>query len=161
MSWPWPWYGLPQMVPFGNTSKNVATELFTASRSVSNNWMYMRDDAAPVEMLLHHLEEFLGVQVCRAFHPRIQRIDSDSVEAFLGCHQVMPPIVDPHLDLGIAEDIEIRLAEVGGSGLRHQRLDFHDGLAFHSWIDGHRARRDTRAAADHQDRARVLPSSES
>ncbi len=114
-----------------------------------------RDDAAGVEMLLHHLEEFLGVQVGRALHPRIQRIDGDSVEAFLGRHQVVAAVVDPHLDLGIAQDIEIRLAKVGGSGLRNQRLDFHDGLAFYSWIDGHRACRNSRAAANHQDRARV------
>ena len=74
---------------------------------------------------------------------------------FLGRQQVVAPIVDAHLDLRIVEDIEIRFAEVGGSGSRDQRLDFDDGLAFHSWIDGHRARRNSRAAADDQDRARV------
>ena len=56
-----------------------------------------------------------------------------------------------YLDFGIAKNVKVRPAEILGSGLQHQRLDFDDRLALHPGIDGHRARRHSRPAADHQD----------
>src|SRR5215469_10720997 len=114
-----------------------------------------RNRAARVKVLLHNFEELPGVQIRRALYPRVQWIDSDAIEPFLRGHQVMAAIIDADLDLGVAEDIKVGLAKVSGSGLRHQRFDFHYSFTLHSWIDGHGASRNSGATADHKDRARV------
>ena len=51
----------------------------------------------------------------------------------------MPRIVDAHVDLGVADDVEVVLGEVGGHDARHQRLDFGDRLVLDRGIDRHRA----------------------
>ena len=55
---------------------------------------------------------------------------------------------------GLCEDVEIRLAEVSRAASGTSGSISDDGLAFHSRIDRYRARRDSRAAADDQHRAR-------
>jgi hypothetical protein len=62
----------------------------------------------------------------------------------------MPRIVDAHVDLGVADDVEVVLGEVGGHDARHQRLDFGNRLVLDGGIDRHRTGRDAGAASDHQ-----------
>ena len=62
----------------------------------------------------------------------------------------MPRVVDPHVHLRIADDVEVVLAEVGGDDARHERLDLGDRLVRRRRIDRHRAGGHARAAADDQ-----------
>ena len=89
------------MVPFGNTSKNVATALLTASRVGLEELNVHRHHASRIQVPLHRFEKFLGVEVRRTLHPRVQRIDGDAVEVFLRRQKIMTSIVDAHLHFRI------------------------------------------------------------
>ena len=67
----------------------------------------------------------------------------------------MTRIVDRHVHLLVANDVEVVLAEIGGDDARHERLDFSDRLAFEPRIDRHRARRHAGPAPDHEHRSRL------
>ena len=106
-------------------------------------------------MLFHELEEFARVQHRRAFHPRVQRIGGDGVELLPRRQDEVTRIVDRHVHLLVANDVEVVLAEIGGDDARHERLDFSDRLAFEPRIDRHRARRHAGPAPDHEHRSRL------
>jgi hypothetical protein len=74
--------------------------------------------AAGVEVLLHSLQEFLDVQIRRTLHPGVQGIDRDAIELVAGGQEVVTAVVDSDLCFRIAEDIEVRLAEIRGGGMR-------------------------------------------
>ena len=111
-----------------------------------------RDDAAGIQMLLDRVEELLRIKHRSPLHPRIQWIGGEGFELLLRCENVVPRVVELHVHLWIADDVEIVLAEVRRDDARHERFDLGDGHAFHRRVDRDRPGRDAGAAPDHDDR---------
>ncbi len=102
------------------------------------------------------LEEFLRVQHGRALHPRIERVGRNRVELLGRRLDEVPRVVDLHAHFGIADDVEVVLAEICGHHPWYERFDFGDRFVLHRRVDRHGAGGDPCPAADHDHVARVL-----
>src|SRR5215475_3225274 len=110
-----------------------------------------RHDATVIQVGLGRFEELTGVEHRRALYPRIERIRRDGVELLLRRHDVMPPVVDAHVDFRVLDDVEVVLTEILGDDLRYKRLDLGNRLVGDGGIDRHGTGGDARAAPDDDD----------
>ena len=117
-----------------------------------------RHDAAGIQVLLDELEELARVERRRALHPRIERVGRDRVEllASSSAGSAARRRCAPST-FGLSHDVVVVLAEVLATRRAARAARFRrSSSCFDVGSDRHRAGRDAGAAADDEQRSRVL-----
>ena len=146
---------LPQIVPFGNTSKNVAISLFTVSGSLSYSGTHCVTTPPGFRCCFTSSKYSFEYSVALPFtHGWIGSDVMMSNFSVRGQHEVARVVVD---DLGarIVHHVVVLRAEILGGGGRNQRLHFADHDALHLRMHHERPRRHARAEAHDQHRFRI------
>ncbi len=126
VSYPRPWCVLPQMTPFGNTSKNVPISLLTASGVLSYSCTNSVTVPPGLSFDFASSKNSFVYSVAAPFTHGSSGSDVIASNRLVGRQQKMPRIVDDDVGLRVSDDVEIVLAEMLGDDARHERLDFGD-----------------------------------
>ena len=133
----------------------MAISLFTAASLLFIELHEQGDHTARLQVIPDLPEELAGIERGGTLDPWVERIGGNRVELLVRGQQVMTRIVVLDVHLRVADDVEVVLREVRRDDVRHQPLDFGDGLVGDEWIDRDGPRGHAGAAANHEDARRV------